>query len=341
MIKFYCKHCGQQIGAPAGSARRETRCPRCKKMVVVPEVKNAGPDADQSNISDSKVRTKYEGFDRALFDIPQEDKSERQVSNQVSMPKENLEEKRRYEERFEEYQKEQIGKRKLPGFIGVFLYPVSFWGLFYLGICFGIIVFLDTVENMFPDYLACLFWLLTLVIRIFAVLFMYWYFAECVRDSSEGGLRAQKIIGDIPPAGDMFRQMVDIFSCLLIFFGPCLFYVLITLRAGVIFCLLLIYGIFLFPMALLGIVVFDSIAGLDPRLIYKSISNTLWQYCGLVLLFIAAVLVIAVLGQKVKESERLVILVRCASVYLIFVAAHLLGRFYWKYQKKLNWEFPQ
>ena len=256
------------------------------------------------------------------------------------MSKEGYEELRRRKKLLDEYQTEQISKRKLPGFIDVFLYPVSFWGLVYLGICFGIILFLDTVENMFPDYLACLFWLLTLVIRIFAFLFMYWYFAECVRDSSEGGLRAQKIIGDVPPAGDMFRQMVDIVSCLVIFFGPCLFYVLITLRAGVIFCLLLIYGIFLFPMALLGIVVFDTMAGLDPRLIYKSISNTFWQYFGLVLLFIAAILVIVVLGQKVKGSGHLVILVRCAAFYLLFVDAHLLGRFYWKYQEKLKWKLP-
>ena len=83
---------------------------------------------------------------------------------------------------------------------------------------------------------------------------------------------------------------------------------------------------------------FDSIAGLNPRLIYKSISNTFWQYFGLVLLFIAAILVIVVLGQKVKGSVHLVILARCAAFYLLFVGAHLLGRFYWKYQEKLKWE---
>jgi DNA-directed RNA polymerase subunit RPC12/RpoP len=341
MIKFYCKHCGQQIGVPEGSAGGGARCPKCKKKVIVPEAESAEPVADQSNISETKGGGKYAGFDRALFDIPQEDESASQISNQVGMSKEGYEEQRRRREALEKYQAEQIGKRKLPGFIDVFLYPTSLWGLVYLGICIGIMLFLDTVEKMFPDYLACLFWVLTLIIRIFVVLFMYWYFAECVRDSAEGGLRAPKIIGDFPPAGEMFQQMVDIISCLVIFFGPFFLYVLVARRAGIIFWLLLIYGIFLFPMVLLAFVVFDSMAGLNPRIIYKSISNTFWQYCGLVLLFIAAVLVIGVLGQKVKESEYLAIVVHFAGIYLIFVAAHLLGRFYWKYQEKLKWEVSQ
>ena len=341
MIKFYCKHCGQQIGVPAGSAGGGARCPKCKNIVVVPEAESAEPVADQSNISDSKGGAKYAGFDRAIFDIPQEDESTSQVSNQGDMSKEDFGELRRRKERLEKYQAEQIGKRKLPGFIDVFLYPASFWGLIYLGIFIGVPVLIDLIEKIIFDMLIYLYWLIGFVIKAVVVLFMYRYFAECVRDSADGGLRApkvKKVIGDTPPLRDMFRQMVNIIGCFGIFFGPFVLYVYNVRRAGIIFWLLLIYGIFLFPVGLLGIVVFDSMAGLDPRLIYKSISNTFWQYCGLVLLFVAAVLLIGVLGQKASESEHLVILVRCAAFYLLFVAAHLLGRFYWKYQEKLKWE---
>jgi DNA-directed RNA polymerase subunit RPC12/RpoP len=341
MIKFYCKHCGQQIGVPAGSAGGGARCPKCKKKVIVPEAESAEPVADQSNISGTKSGGKYAGFDRALFDIPKEDESASQVSNQVGMSKEEFEEERRRKEVLEKYEAEQIGKRKLPGFIDVFLYPTSFWGLVYLGILMGITFFIGTVGKIVPYYLVILFGITVTVIKVLIVLFMYWYFAECVRDSAEGGLRAPKVIGDTPPLRDMFRQMVDIIVSLVIFFGPFFLYVFIARRAGIIFWLLLIYGIFCFPMALLSFVVFDSVAGLNPRLIYKSISNTFWQYCGLVLLFIAAGLLIGVLGQKASESGYLVILVRCAGIYLIFVAAHLLGRFYWKYQEKLKWEVSQ
>jgi hypothetical protein len=340
MIKFYCKHCGQQIGVPAGFAGGGARCPKCKNIVVVPAAESAEPVAGQSNISETKGRAKYEGIDRALFDIPQEDESASQVSNQVGMSKEGFEELRRHKKVLDEYQAEQIGKRKLPGFIDVFLYPLSFWGLVNLGIFIGVPVLIDLIEEIIVDVVIYLYWLIGFIIKAVVVLFMYWYFAECVRDSAEGGLRAPKVVGDTPPLGDMFRQMVDIIGCLVIFFIPFIFYVLLARRAGIIFWLFLIYGLFLFPMGLLGIVVFDSIAGLNPRLIYKSISNTFWQYCGLVLLFVAAVLLIGVLGQKVKESLHLVILVRCAAFYLLFVAAHLLGRFYWRYQEKLKWQLP-
>ncbi|MHC4546160.1 MAG: hypothetical protein ACYTDW_17600 [Planctomycetota bacterium] len=341
MIKFYCKHCGQQIGVPAGLAGGGARCPKCKNIVVVPEAESAEPVADQSNISETKGGAKYAGFDLALFDIPQEDSTVNQLTGQGALSEKDLEELQKPVEKTASDETEPFGIRRLPWIIDIFLYPVSFWGLVYLGIFIGVTLLLDTVGNILPSYFACLFWLLTLVIRIFVVLFMYWYFAECVRDSAEGGLRAPKVIGDVPPAVDMFRQMVDIVGCLLVFFTPFILYVLIVRRAGVIFWLLLIYGIFFFPMSLLAIVVHNSPTGLNPRLIHKSISNTFWQYCGLVLLFVAAVLVIGVLGQKLKESEHLAILVRCAGFYMLFVAAHLLGRFYWKYQEKLKWEVSQ
>lgn len=338
MIKFYCRQCGQQIGVPAGSAGSKARCPRCKEIIVVPEAGSAETVADESNLSGPKGEGKYAGFDRALFDIPEEDESASEAINQIGMSKEEFEEFRRRKALLEKYEAEQIGKRKLPGFIDVFLYPTSLWGLIYLGIFIGITLFLDAVGKIVPYYLVILHSITDSVIKVLVVLFMYWYFAECVRDSAAGGLRAPRVIGDTPPLRDMFRQMVDIIVCIVIFFAPFFLYVLIAKRADIIFWLLLIYAMFFFPMALLAFVVFDSVAGLDPRLIYKSISKTFWPYCGLVLFFIAAGLLIGVLGYKSSKSLYLVILARCVGFYLLFVAAHLLGRFYWRYQEKLNWE---
>ncbi|MHC4693873.1 MAG: hypothetical protein ACYS67_14110, partial [Planctomycetota bacterium] len=83
MIKFYCKHCGQQIGVAEGSEGSEARCPRCKKAVFIPEAGSAETVADESNLSGSKGEGKYAGFDRALFDIPQEEESTSETDNQV------------------------------------------------------------------------------------------------------------------------------------------------------------------------------------------------------------------------------------------------------------------
>jgi len=119
---------------------------------------------------------------------------------------------------------------------------------------------------------------------------------------------------------------------------PFVFDVLVARRIDVIFWVLLIYAVFFFPMTLLAVVVLDSPVGLNPRLLYSSISNTFRQYCGFVLLIVAAILLIGVLGLKAGGSGYLAVIVRYASVYLVFVGAHLLGRFYWRYQEKLNWE---
>ena len=338
MIKFYCKHCGQQIGVPAGFAGGGARCPKCKNIVVMPEAESAEPVADQSDFSDSKGGTKYSGFDLALFDIPPEDAAANQLSSQDGVPEKGPEELYKPVEKTTTNETESVGERKLPFFIDIFLYPVSFWGLVNLTIIIGVPLLLDFLQKIMIIQLSCLFGLIALVINVVVFLFMYWYFAECVRDSADGGLRAPNVRGDVPGAVDMFWQMVNIIGCFGVFFMPFVFYMLFVKRADVIFWLLLLYAVFSFPMALLAVVVLDSVAGLNPRLLYNSISNTLRQYCGLVLLFLAAVLLIGMLGQKVAESEHLAFLLRCASVYIVFVAAHLLGRFYWRYEEKLNWK---
>jgi hypothetical protein len=150
-------------------------------------------------------------------------------------------------------------------------------------------------------------------------------------------LRAPNVRGDVPGAVDMFLQMVNIIGCLLIFFLPFVIYVWGARRIDIIFWLLLIYAVFFFPMALLAVVVMDSPVGLNPRLLYSSISNTFRQYCGLVLLIVAAILLIGTIGWKWGESRYLAFIVRCVSTYLVFVAAHLLGRFYWRHKDKLDW----
>jgi ribosomal protein S27E len=337
-FKLTCAHCGHKISVPLIYAGKRIKCPKCNDILVVPKAGSAAPSAKQGGLKESKSGTKYEGFDHALFDIPPEDSTVNQLSNQGALSEKDLEELHETVPKTVTDETESIGIRRLPWGIDIFLYPLSFSGLFNIGIFIGVTSFLAEVEKILPDVLSCLFWLLTLVIKVIAYLFIYWYFAECVRDSAEGGLRAPSVRGDVPGLGDMFMQLINIVGCLLVFFMPFVFYVLIARRIDVIFWLLLMYGVFFFPMGLLGIVVLDSIVGLSPRLLYNSISKSFFQYCGLVLVFVAGALLIGVLGQKVGKSGYLAFIVRCAGVYVVFVAAHLLGRFYWRNQEKLNWE---
>jgi hypothetical protein len=113
-----------------------------------------------------------------------------------------------------------------------------------------------------------------------------------------------------------------------------------------VFWLLLAYGAFFFPMGLLACIMFDSISGLNPILLIGSIFSTFFQYCGLVLLISGIVLgfrAIPTIQTDDAQSNTVTMILLGNVFYLImlyitFVVANLLGRFYWRYEEKLNWE---
>jgi multisubunit Na+/H+ antiporter MnhG subunit len=127
-------------------------------------------------------------------------------------------------------------------------------------------------------------------------------------------------------------------GCFVIFSGPFVLYMLFAKRTDVILWLLLIFAVFFHPVALLAVVRFDSASAFNPRLLIRSIKKTFAPYCGLVALFAVVISVMALLWNMVQQSMLLVFLHYCFSVYLLLVAAHLLGRFYWRYEEELEWE---
>jgi len=90
-------------------------------------------------------------------------------------------------------------------------------------------------------------------------------------------------------------------------------------------------------MGLLAVIIFDSLSALNPILLIGSIISTNFSYFGLVLVFCCAALIIKSIGN-VTKSQILDFILFCIHIYLGMVAAHLLGRFYFRYQEKLNWE---
>lgn len=144
----------------------------------------------------------------------------------------------------------------------------------------------------------------------------------------------------------MFGQWLYIAACYALFVAPAFFYSIFAGRTDAIFWILVGYGVFFFPMGLLAVVMFDSSSAFNPILWIGSVFSTLFQYCGLVLLIIGIVLGFRVLsGMVTQDSAQFTIGARmlgsafsCLLLYLVFVAAHLLGRFYWRNQERLNWE---
>ena len=220
--------------------------------------------------------------------------------------------------------------------------PIAFWLVFALAMVITLVwpVFLIVLTGLF---------ILGVIIGILFGMYLYWYLCQCIRDSALGGIRAPETIGETPGLWELFVQSLKPIGCLACFVLPAVAYFVYTRRIDPVFWALLALGIFLFPMGLLSVIMFDSFAGLNPVLVIGSVASTVLPYIGLLLL--VAVLVISIrfvvplatpfiAGGNPLLSIGLFILYASgvADFYLMMVLAHLLGRFYWKYQDKLNWE---
>ncbi len=226
-------------------------------------------------------------------------------------------------------------ERKLPWFIDIFLYPISTAGLITL----GIIILIPLLINIAVGLLGP-FGLFVLVpgffINIVISLYFLWYIAECIRDSAEGGIRAPETIANAPGLSELLLQWLRLLVCLLLFAGPMGYYFIKTNRTDATFWSLLAYAVFFLPMGLLAITLFDSIRGLNPILLLGSIFSTFFTYCGLVLI-LGAVATTFIALPRMLSGEWAAFISGYLVLYILLVVAHLLGRFYWRYQEKLNW----
>ena len=126
--------------------------------------------------------------------------------------------------------------------------------------------------------------------------------------------------------------------CLLFFGVPVFLYFQFTHRIDFIFWLLAGCGIFFFPMGLLAIIMYDSIEGLNPLLIIKSIAVTFFHYLGLSLLLAVVIGVYGVMFITALLPGFLRFFSDVAFLYFLFILSHLLGWFYFKNSEKLEWE---
>jgi hypothetical protein len=378
VIKFCCGNCGQKLKAQGGFSGKRLRCPKCRNIVVVPAAGEGESGANEGNFVGLKVSSDGSDLDPLVFDIPPKAEAPEQASVRDGESEERFEEMRGPEIGARLEEEEEVGERKLPWFVDMFLYPISKAGLMMLGIIIGLPLLMKLMTMVMevatlafaPCYIfMVLFMCLSIIVNIVIALYLYWYLALCVRDSAEGNLRAPDVLENSPSLGDMAGQLVKLFSCFIIFvllihvyiarfegFGlsfwlslfRAIFLIRVELseaiRGDIIFWVLLSCSAFLFPMTLLSVVMFDSARAFNPVLIIGSIYSTFFQYCGLVLLFCGLCVPIAITRRFVTERMMLpgfqifAYVIRLISIYLLMVGAHLLGRFYWRYKEKLYWE---
>jgi len=335
MIKFNCKKCGQKLSVPGDRAGTKGKCPRCRNIIIVPETQSTHPVINQSDAEVPAVETDSFFDNEILLKAIEKDQIQDEMLGLSALP-----------EKATEYEHEPIEEpsddtelppeRKHPWFIDIFLYPICTPCLLTL----GIIIIIPLLINIAVGLLGP-FGILALVPGMFLnfVISMYflWYLAECIRDSAEGGIRAPETLANSPSLGELFCQLFRLLICILIFAGPVGYYYIKTNRTDTIFWSLLALALFFLPLGLLAVTLFDSLRGLNPLLLIGSVLSTHFIYCALVfILWAVALSVIALL--KMLNSIWVIFLSGYFVMYILLIVAHLLGRFYWRYQEKLNWD---
>jgi predicted neutral ceramidase superfamily lipid hydrolase len=231
---------------------------------------------------------------------------------------------------------EYTGERRLPWPIDILLYPANAAGLTNLAVVVGILFLLTLVQRLvFLPFLGLMFFLAKLAIAIYAA----WYWAECTYDSAQGGTRAPQIL-DAAGYGDKWSRVSYLLAAYIIFVLPTILYPLYGGRNITILCTLLAWAIVFFPMGLLAMVMHEALYVLNPLFLLGSIFRTFIPYLGLLLLIASqAVLFRLVLGLLMQGGYSIWLagLGSFTTGYSSLIAAHILGRFYWRYRERLDW----
>ncbi len=223
-------------------------------------------------------------------------------------------------------------------FTDPFVYPANADGLVQivvLALCLGVFQVLGPVLGRLVGLYGGV---LVLVGEILIVGYIIFYAHYCIYDSSRGGRRAATIsLVQTPDLGDLVWQILLLIGGVAICLWPAALYRGVAGRMNVWFCVLAATGAFFLPMSLLMATLFQGIDALNPMLIIRSILMTFPAY--LVLLGELGLLAAAVLALRWAMGQiRLPhVLATAAYLYLLLMAAHLLGRFYWRRKEKLGW----
>jgi DNA-directed RNA polymerase subunit RPC12/RpoP len=344
MIEFHCKNCGRQINIPDVHAGKTGKCPNCASIIAVPGTGSPGAVTRQSSSAEPETGSQNSVYDLTLLDIPPKNKIQDQPISQTNGCEKAV--KSQQEPTAEEI--ESATQRKLPWLIDFFLYPVSKAGITILGIVVVmrfllriVVLLLGGLSLQIPLFLIpfAMAWIIGILVRIVLYLYLYWYLCECIRDSAAGGTRAPETIGHNPGFGEMLGQAIMTIGCFLFFLVPAFLYHLKTGQTDTIFCRLpALAALFFFPMSLLAVVTFDSFKGLNPIVLIGSILSTFLPYCAMIMVLVWAGFFIIKKAPALQELTGSAFILWCLGIYLAMVAAHLLGWFYHRYERQLNWD---
>ena len=239
--------------------------------------------------------------------------------------------------RFERSETKTFGKHLIEAFI----YPFreNGWMILISGtIVFTIVKFAFVGAKRVPIY----GWILMFLLGFFSISYFYTFLKHVIADSARGE--------DSPPS---WPEITDLFSDLFLpfwqFIGLIVACALPMLLATgfapdsfkpITVISFFVFGLLYFPMGLLAVTQYDTIAALNPLLILNSIARILGHYlvtCAILLVL----LVIQSLSGRIVDNPALRMLTlpiaQFAFIYLLVVMGRVLGILYHVNQRRLGW----
>jgi pSer/pThr/pTyr-binding forkhead associated (FHA) protein len=219
-------------------------------------------------------------------------------------------------------------------------YPVrgNGWGLLLAG---TVALTLTTYAALLASFVPLL-GLLALIILTIGVGGYLFAFLKHVLTSSAQGDDLVPGWPEVSSPAEFASNFFQLVGMLLFCFGPALLWArLAPDNSGIwIPFLLLGVGAFYFPMALMGVALADSLAGLNPFVVVPSMLRIFRQYlvvCALMVCLVA----VQIAGEQLVELVPLPILpvfvMNCVSLYLVIVIGRVLGLLYFVNRERLAW----
>jgi hypothetical protein len=336
VIRFACEYCGKQIHVSSIHAGKKGKCPQCKQLVVIPQLASPQPQDDEP------IRLKHDcnmpaQTDRPVYQAPEQ--SHRMAPEPDSVPAVSV---------------PPVPEYKPATIIDAFSFPFSASGVIHLLIFWLGPFLLGLLARVFA-YVSFYFQMLVLSLYVVLIGYLYYYLSNCVIAAAKDERSAPDVsFEDTPVFTDLLGRFFLIFGGTFLSFGPVILYVfyfyvwptvrlfwgrspeMANWRADPVYWLLYGFGVFLYPMIILAVSLFDSAAALNPFFIIGSIARTFVPYCGLAVIFCAIGLSINFLSRL--QPGGVPLLIWGLDVYLFFVAAYILGRFFLRCEDRLNWE---
>ncbi|MFB0551854.1 MAG: hypothetical protein ACETWQ_00945 [Phycisphaerae bacterium] len=357
-IKFRCNTCGRKFSVPQTHAGKKGKCPKCKNIIVVPKIQTTSSVTEQNNAGAPEDSSKSYVDDSALLDMPQKDKIQDLPLSQPDIPEKTAEyEQEPEEESAEKPETAAPVQRKLPWLIDIFLYPLSISGLIHLVIFFCAPILISLAYQFALQQIWPISELIIAALYVLFAGYVLYYLSWCIIDSTKGGLRAPDMnLQSSLAKGEMIECAGIFLACIVVCFWPAAVYYILTRKTDLLYWLLTSAGLLFFPMALLAGFLNDSISGLKPMLIIKSVIKTFSAYLTVVVFFASFFAVLSIVIPPPPQSKGLEPILLYLSqvtnaifnaryalrstcfIYLAMIGAHILGRFYYKYKEKLNWE---